>query len=299
MDLWIPVTVAAALFQTLRFMLQKALSVSSLSATGATFARFVYSAPLILMGLGLWFWITGTDLPETNARFWLFASLGGLTQILATVFVVLLFRERNFAVGITFKNTEVIQTALVGVILLGEGGSFSALLAMLIGLLAVLILSKPPDVEGHWWDHLRSRAVALGLASGVFFAVSGVSYRGASLELAADAPLRAAVTLAAVVTLQTLVMASWMAFFEPGQINAVWRARKRAVFIGFTSMAGSFCWFWAITLQIAAYVNALGQIELVFSMAVTLFFFKEKISLREYLGIGLLAVSIVTLVLVI
>jgi len=43
-----PVTIAAAIFQTLRFMLQKSLNAVTLSATGATFARFLYSAPLVL-----------------------------------------------------------------------------------------------------------------------------------------------------------------------------------------------------------------------------------------------------------
>jgi len=171
MDLWLPVTVAAAFFQTLRFMLQKTLSVSSLSATGATFARFAYSAPLILLGLLTWLWVSGAALPDTTLRFWIFAAVGGVTQILATVCVVLLFRARNFAVGITFKKTEVIQTALVGLLLLGESVSLGGFVAMLIGLAAVLVLSKPPDVSGAWWTHLRSRAVGLGLLSGGFLSL--------------------------------------------------------------------------------------------------------------------------------
>ena len=46
MELWIIASVAAAAFQTVRFMLQKHLAQVSLSAAGATFARFVYSAPI-------------------------------------------------------------------------------------------------------------------------------------------------------------------------------------------------------------------------------------------------------------
>ncbi|MEC7259318.1 MAG: EamA/RhaT family transporter, partial [Pseudomonadota bacterium] len=123
MDMWIPVTIAAAGFQTLRFMLQKTLSSTRLSASGATFARFAYSAPIVLAALAVALWATGQNLPAMGARFWGFAALGGLTQILATLFVVMLFKQRNFAVGITFKKTEVIQTVLVGVILLGESVS--------------------------------------------------------------------------------------------------------------------------------------------------------------------------------
>ncbi|MEM1007353.1 MAG: EamA/RhaT family transporter, partial [Pseudomonadota bacterium] len=53
MSLWIPVTIAAASIQTVRFMLQKSLSSVKLSAAGATFARFAFSAPLAVVGLWL------------------------------------------------------------------------------------------------------------------------------------------------------------------------------------------------------------------------------------------------------
>ena len=109
MSLWIPVTIAAAMFQTVRFMLQKSLSSVKLSATGATFARFAYSMPLALLALFIALQLSGFQIPTLAARFWTFAVIGGMSQILATICVVALFKQRNFAVGITFKKTEVIQ----------------------------------------------------------------------------------------------------------------------------------------------------------------------------------------------
>ena len=44
-DLWILVTLAAAVFQTGRFMLQKHLATDTLSAGGATFSRFLRGCP--------------------------------------------------------------------------------------------------------------------------------------------------------------------------------------------------------------------------------------------------------------
>ncbi|MEY8843116.1 EamA/RhaT family transporter, partial [Cribrihabitans sp. XS_ASV171] len=183
MSLWIPVTLAAALFQTVRFMLQKSLSTVKLSAAGATFARFAYSAPLIALALFAYLGVTDRALPTLTAGFWGFVMLGGTAQILATICVVALFKQRNFAVGITFKKTEVIQTALVGFVILGEGVSAGALGAILLGLVAVLLLSHAPGTPGSWWRHLTNRASGLGLASGVLFAFSAVSYRGAALQL--------------------------------------------------------------------------------------------------------------------
>ena len=300
MELWIVVTIAAAFFQTVRFMLQKLLSASALSSAGATFARFLYSAPLVVVFLALYCVATDSLLPATTLRYWLFALSGGLSQILATLCVVMLFKSRNFAVGITFKKTEVIQTALVGWILLGETISSLGIGVIVIGLIGVLLLSETPGLDGDWWRRICNRASGLGVLSGFLFAISGVCYRGATLELVSEDPLlRAGVTLACVTSAQLIAMALWLRLFEPGQILAVWRARRTAAWIGVTSMAGSFCWFTAFTLQTVAYVNALGQIELIFSLLATVFFFKEPITRRELCGLGALSASILGLILVI
>ncbi|WP_278921206.1 MULTISPECIES: EamA family transporter [Pseudophaeobacter] len=293
---WIPVTIAAATFQTFRFMLQKVLSTVTLSPGGATFARFAYSAPFIIAGLAAYLVASGQSLPHLGGLFWGFALVGGLSQILATVCVVALFKQRNFAVGITFKKTEVIQTALLGLVVLGDGISAWGWVAILLGLGAVLVLSRPPDATGAWWRHLTNLASRLGLGAGVLFAFSAVSYRGAALQLG-DLPavFRAAVTLASVVSLQTLLMVVWLAWREQGEITRVWRARRVAIWVGLTSLGGSFCWFWAFALQNAAYVKALGQVELLLSVLASLLFFKEKISHREITGMALLILSILAL----
>ncbi len=300
MSLWIPVTIAAATFQTVRFMLQKSLSSVKLSAAGATFARFAFSMPLAILGLIVALRVTGFDIPALTPRFWLFAVIGGTSQILATICVVALFKQRNFAVGITFKKTEVIQTAIVGFLVLGDQVSAGALGAIVLGLVAVLVLSKSPGGDGAWWQHLTNKASRLGLGSGVLFAFSSVTYRGASLELEdIDAWFRALVTLAVVVTFQFLSMGLWLLWRDRAELRAVWQTRRTGVFVGLTSLCGSFCWFFAFTLQNAAYVKALGQVELILSLLASILFFRETITRREIAGITLLGLSILALVLAI
>ena len=299
LDLWIPVTLAAAVFQTGRFMLQKHLATETLSVGGATFSRFLYSAPFIALLLPLYLWAADQALPALGPGFWPYALAGGTAQIMATVCVVLLFKQRNFAVGITFKKTEVIQTVLMGWIVLGEGVSPLGFAAIALGVLGLLLLSGGAEAKWLRLVDLNNRAAGLGLASGVLFSISAVCYRGASLTVASDdALLRAGVTLAAVVALQTLLMAVWLRLREPGQMRRVWAARRVAVWIGLTSMAGSLCWFLAFTLQNAAYVKALGQVELILSVAASTLFFRERISGREWGGMTVLAASILMLVLV-
>ena len=298
MDTWILITIGAALAQTLRFVLQKQLKIAGLSTGGATFARFIYSAPLVVVLILLYAVASDQPIPAMPGRFWAFALTGGLAQILATMCVVALFSHRNFAVGITFKKTEVVMTAVAGFLILNEGVGLAGAVAIGIGLAGVLVLSDPPGGSGAFLSRIVNRAAGLGLASGALFAVSAVSYRGASLALSnGDTALRAGVTLAIVTASQSLAMALWLGWRDRAQIAAVLRAWRVAGLVGVTSMIGSFLWFSAFTLQNAAYVKALGQIELIFALAASALFFRERITARELGGIVLLSVGILVLVL--
>ncbi|WP_339762364.1 DMT family transporter [uncultured Sulfitobacter sp.] len=298
-DLWILVTLAAAFFQTARFMLQKYLATATLSAAGATFSRFLYSAPFIVCGLVAYLLVSGMGLPQIGPGFWAYGLLGGTAQILATVCVVLLFKQRNFAVGITFKKTEVILTVLTSWLILGEGVTVWGFAAIGLGVLALLLLSAKQGENGFRLRDLGNKATGLGIASGFLFAISAVTYRGATLAVMSDMPvLRAGVTLAAVVCMQAAIMAVYLKLREPGQMTAVWQARKVAAWVGMMSMGGSLCWFIAFTLQNAAYVKAFGQVELILSVAASTLFFREKITGREWAGMAVLVASILMLVLV-
>ncbi|SLN23305.1 EamA family transporter [Pseudooctadecabacter jejudonensis] len=300
MEPWIYVTLLAATAQAVRFGLQRHLSASRLSTAGATFARFMYSAPLVVAGVWIYASVTAQALPAIPAEFWAYAAFGGAAQILATMCVVALFAYRNFAVGITFKKTEVLMSVGVGLLILGEGVTVWAIVAILIGLVGTVVLSDPPERSAQpWHRRIFNRAVGLGLMSGVLFGCSGVGYRGASLSLeGGDVFLRATLTLACVTMGQSLAMALYMRLFEAGEIGRVLAAWRTAGLVGITSMIGSTCWFVAFTMQTVAYVNAVGQVEMLMSLAMSVFIFREKVVAREILGGGLVLLSVVVLVLV-
>jgi drug/metabolite transporter (DMT)-like permease len=246
----------------------------------------------------VWLAVTGQAVPAMSGAFWAYALLGGLAQVLATMCTVALFSHRNFAVGITFKKSEVILTAIVGLVVLGDRVSAPGWAALLVGLGGVLLLSDPPGGAGPLHRRLLNRAAGLGLLSGVFFAVSAVCYRGATLALGVeDLVTRAGWTLAMVTGSQLLGMALWLAWRERGEIGRVLRAWRRAGLVGLFSMVGSFCWFAAFSLQSAAFVFAVGQVELIFSLVVSVLVFRERVTGRELAGIALLAVSILAIAL--
>lgn len=292
MEAWIILSVAAAAFQTLRFMLQKRLSMGPLSAGGATLARFAYAAPFSVALATAYAALHSGGASGWTPRFWAFALGGGLAQILATWCVVALFAQRNFVVGITFKKTEVILTAVAGFVILGDRLGPVGLAAITLGVFGVLLLSDQAALPGR--GRLLNRAAGLGLVSGVMFAISAIGYRGATLQIASDDPLmRALMTLSVVAVSQTLALGLWLAWRETGQLACVWAARRSAVWMGLASLGGSLCWFTAFTLQNAALVFAVGQVEVIFSLIVSILVFRERITARELWGIALVTVSVI------
>jgi drug/metabolite transporter (DMT)-like permease len=299
MDAWIPITLAAAFLQNLRSALQKHLT-ARLSTTGATFARFAYAAPLAALYVAGLAVLGGYPVPEPNPAFTLYVLVGGTFQIFGTALLVHLFSFRNFAVGTTYSKTETVQTAIFGILILGDPLSLGAASAILISLFGVMTISVArTDLSFFrlltgWFE----KPALIGIASGACFGISAVSYRGASLSLGGEGFLmQAAFTLLCVTSFQTVVMAAWMRLREPGQLTAVAKSWRVSVWVSLSGMLASACWFTAMTIQNAAYVRALGQVELLFTFAAAHLFFREHSNALELIGIGLVAGGILLLLL--
>ena len=299
MELWVPITLAAAFMQNLRSALQKHLK-ASLSTSGATFCRFVYAAPFALLYAAVLGEGYGFEWPAPNPRFVLFSMLGGLTQITATALLVYLFSLRNFAVGTTYSKTETVQTAVFGLVILGEPVSSTAAIAIAISLVGVMSISaaKSHLTLRNLLLGWTGRAAFIGMLSGTFFGLSAVAYRAAALSLGGEGFLmQAAFTLACVVVFQTAVMAVWIRAREPGELTRVVRGWRVASLVGISGVIGSIGWFTAMTLENAAYVRAVGQVELVFTFIASYFFFRERSTALEVAGILLIVGGIVILLL--
>lgn len=291
MELWAVIAIGAAFLQNLRSALQKTLA-GRMSVLGATFARFLFAVPwalLLVAGLAA----SGAAMPGVTLAFALWALVGALAQIAATLLLVHLFSLRNFAVGNTFARTETVQAALLGAALLGDRVSALGWAAILVSLCGLVLLSK----AAGWRGGVINRAAGIGVASGAAFALAAIGYRGASLGLAGEAGflIRASFTLAVVLVAQTAAMAAWMALRAPGEIGAVLANWRIAALVGAAGMAASLGWFSALTLQTAALVKAVGQVELMFSYATSRLAFGERPSRRELLGIALVGGGILLL----
>ncbi len=292
--LWIPITIAAAALQTARNALQRGLT-GALSPLGATYTRFLFGFPFAALYAALVFGLSRLPAPAPSFAFLGWVALGAVAQMLGTAFLIQLFQLRNFATGIAFSKSEILQVALVGMVLLGDDVSVFAGVAIGVATAGLLLLARETGALG-WRGALTSlagRPAVLGLGTGGAFAVAAVSFRAASLSLA-DLPFvaAAAATLVLATLLQSLLMTVFLRWREPGQVGSVVRLWRRSLLPGLTGAAASACWFTAMTLEIAAYVRMLGLVEVLFGYGVAVLGLRERASAREVAGSALLVVAI-------
>ena len=297
--LWIPITLWAAFAQTLRNATQRGLT-SRLGTPGATLVRFLYGLPFAL----LWLWavleFTGAPLPRPGPGFAGWVALGALSQIGATALLLRTMQERNFALGVAYSKTEVVQDALFAFVALGDRVSVAALFAIACATVGVLLLS-PADKERPLRALLSGwtgKPALLGLASGTAFAFAAVGYRGAALSFDHTPYLSAAaLTLVAALALQTVTLGGWLLARSPPVVAGVLREWRPSLFAGFMGAAASAGWFTAFAIEAAANVRTLGLVELIFSYVVSLKLFREKLSAMELGGMALIALGIVIITL--
>jgi len=298
-ELWIPITIAAAFFQNLRSALQKHLK-GRLSTAGAAYARFFYAFPFALIYLWALHAWGGLALPAPNTQFLVYCLLGGVSQILFTALLLWLFSFRNFAVGTTFSKLEVVMVAVLGAVILGDGLSPLAVFAVALSAVGVvgLSLGQAHLGLGALIAGLASKPTLIGLACAAFLGGSVVFFRGAALSLGHDnVAMAAAYALAMALGIQTVIMGAYLLFREPGELGRVLRHWRWAGAVGVAGVLASVGWFTAFTLQSAAYVRAVGQIELVFTFIASVFVFRESVDWREFLSIGLIIAAILLIIL--
>ena len=286
METWVLITVAAAFFQNVRSTLQKYLK-GHIGTTGATFVRFGYGLPFAFLFLAILYYGGGYPLPTLHFEFASWILLAALSQIIAQALLIHVFSYRNFAVGTAYSRTEPAQAALFGLIFLSETVSATVLLAIAISVGGVMMISvaRTKVSAGGLVGSLKSRSVLIGLCSGTFFGIAAVGYRGASLSLGGPNFLvQGAVTLCAAITFQTLIMLIYIRLRDPNELRKILKVWKPALAVGFVGASASFGWFTAMTLEKAAVVKAVAQVEMLFAFGSTVLIFREPINRLEITG---------------
>jgi drug/metabolite transporter (DMT)-like permease len=255
---WIPITIGAAGFQVARNALQRGL-MGDAGPWGATLVRFLFGLPFTLV---VWALVAAVS-PGAHLRFslgfWLAASTGALSQLLASAALLVAMQRAGFAIGTALQQSSLPLSAVIGLAIFHDNLRPFAWLGVAVTTLGLAVLTWPKGASGP-----RPLSGALfGLISGMCFGFSLNAFRHAELTLEPSHHILAAVTCVTIAqALQSSALTVVLAWRRPQALRAVIASWRQSLGAGFCGAVASLGWFTAIGFAPAGPVRAVGMVEM-------------------------------------
>ncbi len=282
---WIIFTISGAFFQNLRSSLQKKLN-KDLSTVASTYVRFAFALPFAILIFFLNFGnfeIISKILKQTD--FIYLTTIASIFQIIFTFTLLYLFNFSNFVVGTSLSKTEVVQVAIFEYFLLKDKLNVFGIFGIIIATVGVIIISIK-DLK-LFFSNFFSKTTFIGLLTGLFLGLSVVFFRAAALSLEDFSSNfdKAIITLFFGLIIQTFLISIYLLIYERSEFRKFRNNKLESCLAGLTGFLATLSWFFAFTFIQASFVRALGQVEIFFSFVSSKYFFKEKITKIEIIGI--------------
>jgi len=282
---WIIFTISGAFFQNLRSSLQKKLN-KDLSTVASTYVRFAFALPFAILIFFLNFGnfeIISKILKQTD--FIYLTTIASIFQIIFTFTLLYLFNFSNFVVGTSLSKTEVVQVAIFEYFLLKDKLNVFGIFGIIIATVGVIIISIK-DLK-LFFSNFFSKTTFIGLLTGLFLGLSVVFFRAAALSLEDFSSNfdKAIITLFFGLIIQTFLISVYLLVYERSEFRKFRNNKLESCLAGLTGFLATLSWFFAFTFIQASFVRALGQVEIFFSFVSSKYFFKEKVTKMEIIGI--------------
>ena len=207
-----------------------------------------------------------------------------MCQILATLALLRSFKLRDFAVGTVYSKSEVLIVAGLAAIGLGTPLAPIGWIGAVLVTVGVAWLASSGSLA-MLLRRAGDPAALMGLVAGAGFAGAAIGIRAASRALTGAPSFdRAVATLTILLVVQTAINAIWFLSTDRHEITATARAWKPALWVGVFSLLGSIGWAWAFTLESAAKVRTLGQVELIIAFGVAHVTMGDRHTRGDYLA---------------
>ena len=282
---WILFTLGAVVMQTVRNALQSKLS-GAVNTSGVTLSRFILAPPIALVYLLILYSSSASQVPEFSGSFIAVILCASLLQIAATSLMVILFKQKNFAIGAGLAKSEALVAGVVGMLFFGSYLTPLGWAGIVIGAIAVFVLSSGNRLHG-----ISVKTMVIGLACGTCFALTSLLVREASHMLNVQHTVAAAWVLLWVLCVQTISLSGYIALTKPFVFRQLTNAKKQVLAISTVSCLGSICWFTAMALQHVALVKTLGQLEVLLTLVLSHYWLKNAVTKREIDGLLLIGLA--------
>ncbi len=271
--------------QTVRNALQSKLS-GAVNTSGVTLSRFILAPPIALVYLLILYSSSASQVPEFSGSFITVILCASLLQIAATSLMVILFKQKNFAIGAGLAKSEALVAGVVGMLFFGSYLTPLGWAGIVIGAIAVFVLSSGNRLHG-----ISVKTMVIGLACGTCFALTSLLVREASHMLNVQHTVAAAWVLLWVLCVQTISLSGYIALTKPFVFRQLTNAKKQVLAISTVSCLGSICWFTAMALQHVALVKTLGQLEVLLTLVLSHYWLKNAVTKREIAGLLLIGLA--------
>ena len=282
---WVLFTLGAVIMQTVRNALQSKLS-GAVNTSGVTLSRFILAPPIALVYLLVLYSNSASQLPQFTGSFITVILCASLLQIAATSLMVILFKQKNFAIGAGLAKSEALVAGVVGMLFFGSYLTPLGWIGIVIGGVAVFVLSSGNRLQG-----ISLKTMVIGLACGTCFALTSLLVREASHMLNIQHTVAAAWVLLWVLCVQAVALSGYIALTKPFVFKQLVSVKKQVLAISTVSCLGSICWFTAMALQHVALVKTLGQLEVLLTLVLSHFWLKNAVTKREIIGLLLIGAA--------
>ncbi len=288
-----PLTLIAAAAQVVRNGAQANLT-AKIGTLGATQVRFVFGLPFAFLFLAVALLTQSADLPQFGSKAVGWTLIGGVSQIGGTALMLIVMHRRAFGVAYAYIKTEPVLVALLGVILLAENLPLIGWIAVAAVTAGVVIASVKPGEYGGLLA--ETRMIAAGVMAGGLFGLAAIAFRGATIALSSgDFVLRSLTVMAAAMTIQTVLLGSWLALRDRAAFTGSLREWRGSLGAGFAGAVSSAFWFAAFALTAAANVRTFGLIELPMVALVSGRLSGKAMARHELAGMGIIMTGVVLL----
>lgn len=287
---WVFFTLLAVVMQTWRNALQSKLS-QHVHTSGVTLARFLFAPPIVAIYLWVLYATSNNPqivIPEFGSRFIVYACIAAVTQIAATALMVVLFKQKNFAVGAGLAKSEALVAGVLGTLFFGSHLTLLGWAGIFVGSIAIFVLSSAGQ-KGS----ISPKTMLIGLACGTCFALTSLLAREASHLLNVPFVVGAAWSLLWVLCIQTVALSAYIYHQQPQAFKELYAHRGMTLATSITSCIGSIGWFTAMALQHVALVKTLGQTEVLFTIMISVWWLKKPVQRYEIIGLVLISIAAV------
>ena len=292
--MWMILTLLASVFQAFRNSFQRGL-MSSAGVWAATWVRFAFGVPVSGALLLVLYIMNGEIHIEKPREFLIYSAIGAVMQIMGTMTLLKSMENSSFALGATLQHSSLAITAVFGFFVLGDNLGLVSWLGILIASIGMVLASWPKatldkdkiasDIAGGLW----------GLGSGICFAISVNSFRGAVLAVSPDATLFAsALTVTWVQFTQGLGLGLYLFLWQRQNLFLAVKSWRQSLSAGAMGSAASIMWFLALGLAPAALIKAINLlIESPASIIIGAIKFKERLPFIKLLAIALILLGVI------